>query len=76
MKILVKGQLLDLIEKEYEFEGKNGVSYQLVIYSNGELLKVKVNNEIFDLYKYSLGQEIEILCDIFIKGSYSLSFKG
>lgn len=76
MKILVKGQLLDLIEKEYEFEGKNGVSYQLVIYSNGELLKVKVTNEVFNEYKYLLGQEIEILCDIFVKGSYSLSFKG
>ena len=32
MKVIIKGILLDTIEKDYEFEGKKGVSYQLVIY--------------------------------------------
>lgn len=76
MLLKIKGTLLDLIEKEYEFEGKKGISYQLVIYSEGVLQKVKVNHETFNEYKYYLNQEVELECNVFIKGSYSLSFKG
>ena len=53
MKVNIKGVLLDSIEKEYEFEGKKGTSYQLVIYQEGKLQHVKVPFELY-LIKYLL----------------------
>ena len=76
MKVIIKGILLDTIEKDYEFEGKKGVSYQLVIYQEGKLQNVKVPFDLYNLYKDELNKNIELVCDIFCKGSYSLSFKG
>lgn len=76
MITIIKGILVDALEKEYEFEGKKGISYQLVIYSEGNLNKVKVPQEIYKEYVYELNKEIELECNIFIKGSYSLTYRG
>ena len=76
MKVNIKGVLLDSIEKEYEFEGKKGISYQLILYQFGKLQNIKVNKEVYDKYRYCINEELELECDIFIKGSYNLSYKG
>ena len=69
MKVIIKGILLDTIEKDYEFEGKKGVSYQLVIYQEGKLQNVKVPFDLYNLYKDELNKNIELVCDILNKDS-------
>lgn len=74
MEILVQGKLLDVLSKEYEFEGQKGISYQLVIYQNGSMEKIKVTRETGDGFKNKVGQDISLKCKIFINGKYSLSY--
>ena len=76
MIVNLKGILLDAIKKEYDFNGKNGISYQLLIYCEGVLQKVKVSQETYIEYKNYINQDIELNCNLFVNGSYSLTFKG
>lgn len=73
MEILVQGKLLDVLNKEYEFEGQKGISYQLIVYSTGSLEKIKVTRETAEMFKPKVGQDVNLKCKIFINGKYSLS---
>lgn len=76
MIVNVKGVLLDTVAKNYEFNGKKGITYQLVIYSDGVLQKVKVDEKTYLDYKELINQELEFECNLFVNGSYSLSYKS
>lgn len=73
MEILVQGKLLDVLSKEYEFEGQKGISYQLVVYQNGSMEKIKVSKDTSEHFKAKVGQDVNLKCKIFINGKYSLS---
>lgn len=73
MEVVVKGKLLDVLEKEYEFEGKQGISCRAVIYDNGKLEQIKVPRETVKHYRNMIGQDVDLKCSLFINGKYSLT---
>lgn len=73
MKVFLSGNVLDVVSKEYEFEGRKGISNKVVIYSEGSLYHVKIKAGEINYYKELIGQAVELECNIFINGKCSLS---
>lgn len=73
MLVMVKGKLLEVIGTEYEVDGKSGISYKLVVYSDGKIEKVKVKYEYVPMFTDMVGQDIEVVTKLYIKGQYSLT---
>ena len=73
MQVTVTGKLIDIDKENWEFEGKKGTRYWITIKDQDKkLVQVKVDENSFPSYQEYLGQDIEIKCNIYIKGTYSL----
>lgn len=76
MEVILNGQLIDVESKNYEYEGKKGISVKLCIYSDGNLYKVSVNDEQAVYYKELIGQVVSVTCKLFCKGQFNLKLEG
>lgn len=72
MKVLIKGKVMEVVSKEYDYNGIKGVSNKLCIYSDSRIYQVVIPQEQVDYFNTLIGDEIEILCNIFVKGTYNL----
>ena len=75
MKVIINGNLLDVITKEYEIDGKKGITHKLDVYCDGQLYKIAIPLEMVDSFKGLIGQAIELHCKIFVKRPYHLQIK-
>lgn len=73
MKMTIVGTLLDVNSKEWEMEGKKGVSHKLHIKTlDGKYENVVIPGEMVQAYKDKIFESIEVETDLFVKGTYSL----
>lgn len=72
MEVNISGQLMDVEKKEYDYDGKKGISYKIIIYSDGSLYKVNVNPEQYLDYEKCVGTSVNVCCSIYVRGSYNL----
>lgn len=72
MNVILEGKLIDVISKEYDFEGQKGISHKLVIYKDGKTFNVTISAKRLREFTDLIGQEVEVKCNIYIKGSYNL----
>lgn len=73
MKVFLEGNVLEVEVKEYEFQGKKGISNKVVVYSEGKLYKIKIKSSDIDIYKNLVGEVIRLECNLFVDGKSSLS---
>lgn len=72
MKVYLTGKVMDVISKDYEFNGKSGTSHKVVIYEDGALNNVVIQENQKDEFIGLIGTDVELQCTIFVKGSYNL----
>lgn len=73
METTIIGQVLDVVSKPWEFEGKSGMSHKVQIFSDNKLIDVKIKPERIPYYKENIGNVVTVEGKIFVKGSYSIS---
>lgn len=73
MKVNFKGELRQVVEKDYDFNGQQGKSYSLTVEVEDGSYYMKTTKEIYELYKNGYlvkGQNCEFVAD------YSPQFKS
>lgn len=76
MDVLVKGKLIDVDFENWEFEGKKGTRYFATIKDeNKRLVTFKISDNSYATLIDSVGEDMEIVCSIFITGSYKLTMR-
>lgn len=73
METTIYGQVLDVVTKLWEFEGKAGTTHKVLIYSENKLIEVKIKPERIQYYKDNIGNCLSVQGKIFIRGTYSIS---
>lgn len=73
MEVTLRGKLNGVVSRPWDYQGKQGVSYALHIYSNGALYQVKVNQEQAMYYETLINEDIEVTSKLFVNGKYSLT---
>lgn len=72
MKVLIKGKVMEVISKEYDYNGVKGISNKICIYSDLRIYQIVIPQEQVSYFNELVGDEIEILCNIYVKGTYNL----
>ena len=76
MEIILKGKLIDCDFEKWEFEGRSGVRFFGVVKDeNKKLIQFKIEEEEFSTFQDLIGENINIICSIYVKGTYNLKFK-
>lgn len=77
MEVLVNGILIDCDFEKWEFEGKKGIRHYCTIKTvEKKLITFKIEEQDFNLYSDLVGQDISVICKIFVRGTYSLKSIG
>lgn len=72
MKVSVNGQVMEVVSKDYEFNGKSGTSHKVVVYEEGKLYNVVIKEDDINQFVELIGTNVNLECDIFVKGTYNL----
>lgn len=74
MKLMLSGKILNVFVKDYDFQGVKGTTYKLALYNEEEnhLYTVTIKKEQFEQFQELVGQAVDLECNLYIKGSYSL----
>lgn len=72
MEVVLKGKVMEVFSKEYDFNGVKGVTHKVAIYKDGKIYNVTIDQKEISQFEELKNQDVEINCKIFIKGSYNL----
>lgn len=72
MEVIVNGQVMEVVSKEYDFDGSKGISHKVMIYSDSKLYQVVIPVEQKEYFNSLIGENVTLSCKIFIKGTYNL----
>lgn len=75
MEVILKGKVMEVISKEYDFNGTKGISHKVCIYSDANVYQVVIPENQVSIFNDIIGDYAELRCHIYVKGSYNLRIK-
>lgn len=81
MTVYIQGQVLDVVSKPYSIDDergtRSGVSHQLMLYTDGDLCRVSLADELAaDNWRKRVGELVKLRCKLFSSGKLRLVLDG
>lgn len=81
MTVYMQGQVLDVVSKPYTIDdergSRSGVSHQLMLYTDGDLCKISLSDELAaQNWRKRVGEVVTLRCKLFSSGKLRLVLDG
>lgn len=81
MTVYIQGQVLDVVSKPYSIDDergtRSGVSHQLMLYTDGDLSKISLADDLAaDNWRKRIGELVTLRCKLFSSGKLRFVLDG